>query len=344
MMGAGSDRDARLLVVVIERGKRHNLRHKGAGIFTVDGNALCRRTLLLAVAVAAGRRSLETSFPAIDANYTQGRTPISRESACRQGRLILVAEDNKTNQKVIVRQLALLGVAADVACNGLEALQRWRVGNYPLLLTDLHMPEMDGIELAAAIRAEEAEAEHIGIVALTANVSVDQKQYCLLNGMDDYLRKPARLEHINEVLGKWLPPLCFEGDRVPHTKGSGLTLSMSPSSMPPSTGAIVDVNVLRMLVGDNSDTLREFFGDFRRSAAAISSELHDGWQSGAFARIEAAAHKLKSSARSVGALALGDQCEHIETAVKNGQFAAVKDLLRLFDQAFAAVDRFLEDY
>ena len=79
----------------------------------------------------------------------------SREEALREGRLILVAEDNEINQKVIRQQLTLLGYAADIARDGREALKRWESGNYALLLTDLHMPEMDGYQLTAAIRLAE---------------------------------------------------------------------------------------------------------------------------------------------------------------------------------------------
>ena len=75
----------------------------------------------------------------------------------RQGRLILIAEDDAINQKVILRQIELLGYAAEMASNGAEALRLWRTGHYALLLTDLHMPEMDGYALAEAIRREETQ-------------------------------------------------------------------------------------------------------------------------------------------------------------------------------------------
>ena len=85
----------------------------------------------------------------------------SREKALKEGRLILVAEDNEINQKVIRQQLGLLGYAADIAVDGREALKRWETGDYALLLTDLHMPEIDGYQLTAAIRlAEQAKSEH----------------------------------------------------------------------------------------------------------------------------------------------------------------------------------------
>ena len=114
---------------------------------------LTRHRLFKAVAIAAGRRTWKTSKRRAPARGETAINPPSHDEALRNGRLILVAEDNETNQKVILRQLALLGFAADVADNGRLALERWQSGNYALLLTDLHMPEMDGYALTAAIRA-----------------------------------------------------------------------------------------------------------------------------------------------------------------------------------------------
>ena len=127
--------------------------------------------------------------------------------------MILVAEDNDLNQKVIEKQLALLGHSADVAVNGAEALERWRHGNYALLLTDLHMPLMDGYKLTARIRAEEATRAassdaptmRLPILALTANALHGEAERCLSIGMDDYLTKPLQLDPLAAALKRWLP-------------------------------------------------------------------------------------------------------------------------------------------
>ncbi len=122
----------------------------------------------------------------------------SREKALEEGRLILVAEDNEINQKVIRQQLALLGYAADIAEDGREALKRWESGNYALLLTDLHMPEMDGYQLTAAIRlAEQGKGKtRAPIIAFTANALKGEAEHCRAVGMDDYLSKPVQLAHL----------------------------------------------------------------------------------------------------------------------------------------------------
>ena len=130
--------------------------------------------------------------------------PLSGE-APRQDYLILVAEDNEINQEVVQHQLGLLGYRTDVTNDGREALERWQSGDYALLLTDLHMPEMDGFQLTAAIRASEHGERHIPIIALTANALKGEADNCRAAGMDDYLSKPTRLADLEAMLSKWLP-------------------------------------------------------------------------------------------------------------------------------------------
>ena len=120
--------------------------------------------------------------------------------------LVLVAEDNPINQKVIGSQLKLLGYRAEIAENGREALALWRSGRFAIVITDLQMPEMDGYDLAASIRREEEAAglPRTPIVALTANAMKEESGRCLAVGMDGYLSKPAPLAAIGAVLDQHL--------------------------------------------------------------------------------------------------------------------------------------------
>ena len=116
-----------------------------------------------------------------------------------------MAEDNEINQKVIRQQLDLLGYTADMAKTGREAFKRFQSGNYALLLTDLHMPEMDGYDLTLQIRLAEDGRARMPIIALTANALRGESERCLAVGMDDYLSKPAPLAALAAALEKWLP-------------------------------------------------------------------------------------------------------------------------------------------
>jgi CheY-like chemotaxis protein/HPt (histidine-containing phosphotransfer) domain-containing protein len=316
--------------VVIRRGRRREPRMEDADIVSVDGNVLSRRALLKAVAVAAGRAEV-TDWKAQSGNVIAPPIPLSREEARHKGRLILIAEDNDINQKVIQQQLRLLGQTADITSNGREGLVLWQRGDYGLLLTDLHMPEMDGYALTAAIRAAETGKAHIPIIAFTANALKGEAEHCREVGMDDYLSKPVQLVNLKAMLEKWLP-------------GAEQATAIQSTLVPAAISTPVDVNVLKALVGEDDATIRDFLHDFHISAATIAVDLRIACATFQATAVSDLAHKLKSSARSVGALVLGELCSEMEKSGKAGDNGALALLLPKFDQELANVERFLEGY
>jgi PAS domain S-box-containing protein len=301
----------------------------------IDGNTLNRQGLLKTVAIAAGRAQVEEEVSQSSRGEVEFK-PVLRNEALRQGRLILVAEDNETNQQVILRQFALLGYAADVVDDGLQALQRWRSGEYALLLTDLHMPVMDGYQLTTSIRAEEKQSRHLPIIALTANALSSEADRCRNLGMDDYLSKPTPLANLKAMLDKWMPaarPLADLADS-PVDAPAKPTASL--------VAAPVDLNILEEFVGSDAAIVRDFLLTFRTSAASIRADLSAASRNGDAAAAAAAAHKLKSAARAVGAQALGELCAEIEKAGNAKLLDAVSALLPRFETEMTAVDAFLE--
>jgi signal transduction histidine kinase/ActR/RegA family two-component response regulator/HPt (histidine-containing phosphotransfer) domain-containing protein len=319
---ARADLDLRVVLVVIGRGQRRNPRAETDGVIMIDGNALNRHTLAKAVAIVTGRASAEPVAPCAHHRTAKEPTP-SREEALQQHRLILVAEDNEINQKVIRQQLDLLGYAADVAATGREALKRCQSGNYALLLTDLHMPEMDGYDLTLQIRKAERGRARMPIIALTANALRGESARCLAVGMDDYLSKPAPLAVLAAVLEKWLP-----------AANATMTLR-GPSSAP------VQVSVLEALVGTDPRLILEFLHAFGESAGRSAAELAEACDKQRSKDAANIAHKLKSSARSVGALKLGELCAAIEAAGTAGDVTLLTELLPGFEREMAAVGGYL---
>jgi PAS domain S-box-containing protein len=320
--------------VVIGRGARRKPREQYVDMVLVDGNVLTRGHLLDAVAIAAGRTIDKVHAPLLDKHETSFKPP-SYDDARRTGRLILVAEDNETNQKVIMRQLALLGFAADVADNGRLALQRWKNEDYALLLTDLHMPEMDGYQLTAEIRVLEHGSRHIPIVAMTANTLQGEADRCLAAGMDHYLSKPLQLADLKTMLATWLPVANAD---------SGMT---TKSSSPAAGARPVDVGVLERLIGDDPTVILEFLTDFQKEAAKIAQELKSACNARQALQASRQAHKLKSSARTVGALALGALCEEIELTGKlddTDSATVLQTLLPKFEKELDAVNVFLASF
>ena len=118
---------------------------------------------------------------------------------------VLVAEDNPVNQRVAVRLLEHLGIRADVVSDGNEVLESLRRQSYALVLMDCQMPELDGFEATARIRAGETANGHIPIIAMTASAMQGDRERCLAAGMDDYVSKPVRIDNLRTVIERWLP-------------------------------------------------------------------------------------------------------------------------------------------
>jgi PAS domain S-box-containing protein len=333
-MSLPSGHDVRILVVNLDR-TQHPAPpvHESRGLSVIDGNALGCGRLLKAVATAAGRLRGDDDGSASHRRWTL--EPPSRETALRQGRLVLVTDDNETNQKVILRQLGLLGVAADVVSDGKVAFARWRSGDYALLLTDLHMPTMDGYELTAAIRAEERASGRAptAIVALSANVAKDEAERCYALGMDEYLCKPILLTDLNRMLRRRLPP---EPAHEKEPEARPAVASVERAKRPP-----VDLDVLTPLIGDRPAIIDEVLRQFRSSTRECTAQIRAAGHAGQVAAMAEVAHKLKSSARAVGALALGDLCDRLEHEGRAGRIDELPALLARFEAEAAAVEQFL---
>jgi CheY-like chemotaxis protein len=251
----------------------------------------------------------------------------------------LVAEDDLVNQKVILRQLHLLGHAAEIAESGVEALRMWQTGGFALLLTDLHMPDMDGYTLAESIRREESERgnaaeKRLPILALTANALRGEALRAKAVGMDEYLTKPLQLHLLKAALDQWLPT------GRPELSGGALQASVDDTAV---SVPEFDVSVLEELVGAEPAVVREFLVNFRSSAQKVLTEFADAQAVGAVSQISAIAHKLKSSSRSVGAMELGDRCAELENACRMGTGDFVAQSLAEVKSVLSRVEARIDD-
>lgn len=230
-----------------------------------------------------------------------------------------------------MKQLELLGYRAEIVGNGLEALVQWRQGGYALLLTDLHMPVMDGYTLAAAVRAEESGGSRLPIIALTANAMRDEEVRCREAGMDGYMSKPVRLAQLKTTLDAWLRPA------LPQV--SEATLDAAVSISPPPA----DLSVLAELIGDDPTVMKEVLEAFRTSTAQAAQELERAHAGGALQSMADITHKLKSAARAIGAARLGQICADIEeAAASTPRSTALLPLVAAFESELRAVHEFLD--
>ncbi len=277
-------------------------------------------TLRLTVSLPRGQ--VEELEPELAPDPTQGfiaRPLPTVERALAERSLVLIVDDHPTNRLVVARQLALAGYASESAEDGLKGLAAWRSGRYALILSDVHMPEMDGYEMARALRDEEAKTHkpRTPVIALTAAALKGEAERCLAAGMDQYLAKPVSIPELVQALQRWLPhTVPLAGDM------------RAPVPLPQLGGdpTPLDPNVLRPLTGGDPRETRALLDDYLDATEADLAELRGAQTAGDLERLARQAHKLKGAARLVGAMPLGDAAASLEDAAKQADWPLVLPL------------------
>ncbi|MGE3474744.1 MAG: ATP-binding protein [Rhodospirillaceae bacterium] len=277
---------------------------ESAGFFAALTLPLRRARTGHVIAAAMGRAELGQRTAA--ANETAQYSPPPVEEARRAGVLILAAEDNATNQIVIKRMLSQRGYAVEIADNGTAALARYDADpNYGLLLTDFHMPEMDGFTLTAEIRARErGTGRKLPIVALTADALPGTAQRCLASGMDGYLSKPIDSKALTAALEKWLPGAAALRQTAQRRSKKAQAIRIDPQIFDRTRFT----ETFGPLTAETRAALAQFLIDAGKMAAAIKSAM--AAQDWAEARHQA--HALKGAGASIGAVRLGQLASDVQ--------------------------------
>ncbi len=318
----------RVHCLVIGRGQRRELRSDEQGNCFIDGNCLGRSRFFEAINIALGHITI--AKPLTRGYHEQDFMPPARSDALAQNRLLLLAEDNETNQKVITRQLALLGYAVDVVSNGEEAFDRLTAERYALLITDIHMPVMDGYRLIAKVRAANRAFNKIPIIALSANALREEVDKCKQLGANEYLVKPALLHDLKNMLDRYFSV-------EPNVAISTAAAAQLSSASPAVKDIHLDINVLRELIGADEQVVMEFLADYLKTAIQLRGEMATSFRISDISALASSAHKFKSSSRAVGALQLGKICECIEHKCNQQQFIELATAYAAFEQEFEQV-------
>jgi len=315
---------------------------RGSDAFGADLKVFVRpmltHDLLHTVAVASGRLAPASAAPAAERGLHQQRPlapPVAQ--AVASGQLILLAEDNQTNREVMQEQLRLLGYTCEMAEDGVIALRMWQdgqgqgpsagPGRYALLLSDCHMPHLDGFGLTEAIRATEPAGTRLPIIAITANAMQGEAQRCRERGMDDYLSKPLRMTELVAKLDRWLP--------LPQVAGPESANALDE----PDQGnrfPVWNPDTLTDMVGNNPALHQRLLDKFLINTQRQVADITAAARASDTTTLAGIAHTLKSAARSVGALALGELCQSLETAGHAGDAHACSKLAAGLEGAFAA--------
>jgi PAS domain S-box-containing protein len=229
---------------------------------------------------------------------------------------ILVVEDNPLNRQLALLLLGEIGYSADTATNGREALEALDEKTYDVVLMDVQMPEMDGLEATRKIH-ERMGPRRPRIVAATANATQDERERALAAGMDGYLSKPIRLEELAAALGVQVVP------RAAQEQADGRRTAEAKPEPEPIERAVLAR--LRETLGD--DGTRQLIGTFLAEAPTLMDRLRRAAQEGDGERLRIAAHTLKSNAATFGATALSETARIIERTAAEGSTQSADELV-----------------
>ncbi len=288
---------------------------------------------LATVMNAPRARTSPTDRPAAPAPTRHGFKKISG----RQRRRVLVADDNETNQMVVVRMLRKLGLQSDVAANGKEAVDAVQLIPYDLVLMDCQMPEMDGFSATRSIRrAESADGTHVPIIAVTANAMRGDREKCIAAGMDDYLAKPIKLEDLDDVLRRWI--------QIPVPGEPGAEHAPPPGNKAPDDS--IDASVLAELRGGDEEGAAGFLitliDKFLQEAPERLGSLRDAVLQGDTEAVIRSAHGLKGSAGVMGAKTMAALCMNLEEQGRAGSTGEAAGILSRLENEFDRVRTTLE--
>lgn len=243
-----------------------------------------------------------------------GQVPKAEQPVAVSSQPILLAEDSAANQMVATTILGKAGYRVDVAENGLRAVAAVNSKNYGLVLMDLAMPEMDGLEATRCIRALPGRRGRIPIVAMTANAFTEDRQRCLDAGMDDYLSKPVVRATLLETVARWL-------------SGSPVPAPAKVEEKPKEASPLLDDAVLAELESDVSkEMMPGLVATFTTEAERRLRAIAEAADSGEVARAGEEAHALKGSAGTFGAPALRELAFIAEKAGRGGDAAALGEV------------------
>jgi CheY-like chemotaxis protein len=232
---------------------------------------------------------------------------------------ILLAEDNAMNQKVALRLLERLGYRANVASNGLEALEALERQSYDVVLMDVQMPELDGLDASRRICERWPPERRPHIIAMTANALPEDREACFAAGMNDYVAKPIRGDELAAALKRARP--------IQHRDAGSEESAVSLDA--------AALQNLRDLGGD--EFLTEVVDVFLAEAPALITSVRSSLERQDTEELRRAAHTLKSNGSTLGATAFAELCRTVEQHAKTSRLEGVSQLVDRIEQEYRAL-------
>jgi two-component system, sensor histidine kinase and response regulator len=239
---------------------------------------------------------------------------------------ILLAEDNEVNRKLAVRLLEKRGHRVDVAINGREALLALSNSHYDIVLMDVQMPVMDGLEATAELRIRELETgRHTPVIAMTALVMKGDQERCLSAGMDGYLSKPIRTQELDKILERFISLKDSEESRRELSRSAPLS----------DRSGTVDENDLLLRVGGDREFLAELVDLFRQDIPKKMQNMKTALQQQDAPEVRREAHSLRGTLANLAASPAAASAAEIENAAETGDLNKARAVLGRFEPQLA---------
>ncbi len=293
------------------------------------------RALAAIRAGTAARPGASTSSPKID-----------RSLAARLPLHLLLVDDNRINQTVAIKLFGQMGYHADVAGNGLEAIDAVRRQAYDIIFMDIQIPEMDGLEATRRIRAIEEEAEghsavprRAVIIAVTANAMQGDREESLAAGMDDYITKPVQPKALQSAIERW-------GGAIAELRAPAPVLSPVPTAPPPveEETPCVEFDRISDFADGTFGGLKELLDLYLEQTAQLIRDLEEKVAGNDLEEVRKIAHKAAGSSGTCGVARLAGHLRHIERLATERRPAEIKGSFDLAKAEFARAGRILRAY
>jgi CheY-like chemotaxis protein/HPt (histidine-containing phosphotransfer) domain-containing protein len=259
---------------------------------------------------------------------------------------ILLAEDNGTNQIVALRILERIGYTAEVVENGNAVLAAFKGQMYDVVLMDIQMPEMDGLEATRQLRQDLDDGHQPYIIAMTANAMQGDREACLLAGMDDYISKPIRVEALVRALNQ-IHSLKRDQMAGPSSKEQVPIRQKEDSQISPDlSSSKLDQTALRdlyIVLGEDFSYLAKLIDSFIEDAPKMLIDLEKAVDENNSKEVQRLAHSLKSNGNDFGATQLASLCKELEGKGKAEQLEGARELYKEILAEFKSVETSLLD-
>jgi two-component system sensor histidine kinase/response regulator len=245
---------------------------------------------------------LDGELPLTDARQPRALPLLPALSGAR----ILLVEDNAFNQQIALEMLEEAGCAVCVAQNGLEALDLLAKASFDCVLMDVQMPVMDGLHATRLIRLD-PRLHGLRVLAMTATATSEDRERCMAAGMDDFISKPIQPALLCQAVARWLPARASEPPAPapePAATGFRTILAGDPD--------VIDLTILAKLLSYDQDKVRKFAFKFLQTTQAGFDEMDSALAAGNVMRVRELGHRIKSAARTVGAIGMADICQRLE--------------------------------